>query len=146
MGMQLGNDNGLLAEINVTPFVDVMLVLLVIFMVTAPMLTQGMDVELPKTRAVTNLPQDKDHMVLSVGADGTIMLDEYEVTIDKLAQSLKTNVKDQNKLLYLRADTSAAYGDVVEVLGEARAAGIENLGIVAESSRSTAKKIDKDKP
>ncbi|MBU1247444.1 MAG: ExbD/TolR family protein, partial [Proteobacteria bacterium] len=124
--------NGFLAEINVTPFVDVMLVLLIIFMVTAPMLTQGMDVDLPQTRAVKNLPQDKDHLVLSVDAAGNIMLDDYQVDMANLAQLLKTNVTDQNKELYLRADKAASYGLVVEVMGEARAAGIDTLGIVAE--------------
>ncbi len=132
MGIQLGNDNGLLSEINVTPFVDVMLVLLIIFMVTAPMLTQGMEVDLPQTRAVKSLPQDKDHLVLSVDSKGNIMLDEFVVEFDKLAEILKTNVADQNKELYLRADKSTPYGLVVEIMGEARAAGIDNLGIVAE--------------
>ncbi len=132
MGIQLGNGEDLLSEINVTPFVDVMLVLLIIFMVTAPMLTQGMEVDLPQTRAVKSLPQDKDHLVLSVDGQGNIMLDEFVVEFDKLAELLKTNVADQNKELYLRADKSTSYGLVVEIMGEARAAGIDNLGIVAE--------------
>jgi biopolymer transport protein TolR len=134
MGAQLGNDNGYLSEINVTPFVDVMLVLLIIFMVTAPMLTQGMDVDLPETRAVKNLPEDKDHLVLSVTKDGVIMLDQYEVTMDNLAEMIRTNVAEQDKELYLRADKDASYGLVVEIMGEARAAGVETLGIVAEPS------------
>ncbi|WP_022661816.1 protein TolR [Paucidesulfovibrio longus] len=142
MGMLSGGDkDGLLAEINVTPFVDVMLVLLIIFMVTAPMLTQGVQVELPQTKAVQNLPQDKDHLVLSVDAQGHIFLDDYEVQLDQLEDMLVKHVVEQKKELYLRADKAVNYGLVVEVMGEAKAAGIETLGVVAEQP----KKRDKDK-
>ncbi|MEF2146232.1 MAG: protein TolR [Desulfovibrionaceae bacterium] len=132
MAMLSGQNDGLLAEINVTPFVDVMLVLLIIFMVTAPMLTQGVEVELPQTKAVKNLPQDKDHLVLTVTADGRIILDEYEVPLEELEGMLARHVAEQNKELYLRADKSVPYGLVVQVMGEAKAAGIETLGVVAD--------------
>jgi biopolymer transport protein TolR len=136
MAMLSGGDNdGLLAEINVTPFVDVMLVLLIIFMITAPMLTQGVDVELPQTKAVRNLPQDKDHLVLSVDADGNIFLDEYAVELEQLQDMLTKHVTEQNKQLFLRADKAVPYGLVVEVMGEAKAAGIESLGVVAEQPK-----------
>ncbi|MDD4732951.1 MAG: protein TolR [Desulfovibrio sp.] len=136
MAMLSGGDNdGLLAEINVTPFVDVMLVLLIIFMITAPMLTQGVDVELPQTKAVRNLPQDKDHLVLSVDADGNIFLDEYAVELEQLQGMLTKHVTEQNKQLFLRADKAVPYGLVVEVMGEAKAAGIESLGVVAEQPK-----------
>jgi biopolymer transport protein TolR len=125
---------GYMAEINVTPFVDVMLVLLIIFMVTAPMLTQGVDVDLPKTRSVRTLPAGSDHLVLSVKQDGSIYLDEYNVPFEDLRQHLQNLVVAQKKQLYLRADKDVAYGVVVRVMGEIKSVGIEKLGIVAESS------------
>lgn len=133
--MALKTGNGYLAEINVTPFVDVMLVLLIIFMVTAPLMTQGVEVDLPKTRTVRNLPQDKDHLVLTVKADGTIMLDKYEVPEGELEDFLTRLVASQNKQLFLRADKAVAYGVVVDVMGEIKAAGINKLGIVAEEKK-----------
>ncbi|GAB7022524.1 protein TolR [Salidesulfovibrio brasiliensis] len=133
--MALKTGNGYLAEINVTPFVDVMLVLLIIFMVTAPLMTQGVEVDLPKTRTVRNLPQDKDHLVLTVKADGTIMLDKYEVPEGELEDFLTRLVASQNKQLFLRADKAVAYGVVVDVMGEIKAAGIDKLGIVAEEKK-----------
>ncbi|WP_018123917.1 protein TolR [Desulfovibrio oxyclinae] len=138
--MALKTGNGYLAEINVTPFVDVMLVLLIIFMVTAPLMTQGVEVDLPQTRSVRNLPQDKDHLVLSVKADGTIMLDKYEVPEGELGDFLQRLVASQNKQLFLRADKSVAYGVVVDVMGEVKAAGIDKLGIVAEEKKDGTKR------
>ena len=118
-----------MAEINVTPFVDVMLVLLIIFMVTAPMLTQGVDVDLPKTRSVRTLPAGSDHLVLSVKKDGGLYLDEYNVPFEDLRQHLMNLVVAQKKQLYLRADKDVAYGTVVKVMGEIKSVGIEKLGI-----------------
>lgn len=126
------HQRGFLAEINVTPFVDVMLVLLIIFMVTAPMLTQGVDVDLPKTQTVETLPEDSDHLVLSVKKDGSLFLDTYEVTLDEMEKHIKRLVKDKNKLLYLKADKDVAYGVVVKVMARVKAAGIEKLGVVAD--------------
>jgi len=125
---------GYMAEINVTPFVDVMLVLLIIFMVTAPMLTQGVDVDLPKTRSVRTLPAGSDHLVLSVKKDGGLFLDEYNVPFEDLRQHLMNLVVSQRKQLYLRADKDVPYGVVVKVMGDIKREGIEKLGIVAESS------------
>ena len=81
--MAIKAGNGFLNEINVTPFVDVMLVLLIIFMVTAPLMTQGVEVNLPTTKTVKNLPQDSEHLVLSIKKDGTLFLDEYQVGHDE---------------------------------------------------------------
>ncbi len=122
----------MLAEINVTPFVDVMLVLLIIFMVTAPLMTQGVEVDLPQTRTVRSLPQDNEHLVLSISDKGEIFLDEYKVGFDELQGHLEKLVKKQNKMLFLRADKNVAYGEVVKVMGEIKAAGIDRLGVVAE--------------
>jgi biopolymer transport protein TolR len=126
------NGKGFLSEINVTPFVDVMLVLLIIFMVTAPMLTQGVEVDLPETRAVETLPEDSDAVVLKVLKDGTIKLDKYDVRIEDLGNYLKRMEFEQGKLLYLQADKDVAYGVVVKVMAEVRAAGIGKLGVVTE--------------
>ena len=126
------NNRGMLAEINVTPFVDVMLVLLIIFMVTAPLMTQGVEVDLPQTRTVRSLPQDNEHLVLSISDKGEIFLDEYKVGFDELQAHLEKLVKKQNKMLFLRADKNVAYGEVVKVMGEIKAAGIDRLGVVAE--------------
>ncbi|TIH18629.1 protein TolR [Marinifilum sp. JC120] len=126
------NNRGMLAEINVTPFVDVMLVLLIIFMVTAPLMTQGVEVDLPQTRTVRSLPQDNEHLVLSINDKGEIYLDEYKVGFDELQSHLEKLVKKQNKMLFLRADKNVAYGEVVKVMGEIKAAGIDRMGVVAE--------------
>jgi biopolymer transport protein TolR len=130
--MLINPRKGFLHEINVTPFVDVMLVLLIIFMVTAPMLNQGVEVDLPQTKTVETLPEDSEVMVLSIEKDGRISLDEYQVTDEDLEHQLKTHVAEKKKLLYLRADKQVPYGTVVSVMGRIKAAGIERLGVVAE--------------
>ncbi|WP_316900298.1 protein TolR [Pseudodesulfovibrio indicus] len=133
--MAIKTGGGFLNEINVTPFVDVMLVLLIIFMVTAPLMTQGVEVDLPTTRTVKNLPQDSEHLVLTVKKDGALFLDEYQVGEDELEDHLKRLVAGQKKQLFLRADKEVAYGTVVRVMGEIKAAGIDRLGIVAEQPK-----------
>ncbi|MFH1915278.1 MAG: protein TolR [Pseudomonadota bacterium] len=132
--MAIKTGGGFLNEINVTPFVDVMLVLLIIFMVTAPLMTQGVEVDLPTTRTVKNLPQDSEHLVLSVKSDGSLFLDEYQVAEDELEGHLTRLVTGQMKQLYLRADAAVPYGTVVRIMGEIKAAGIDRLGIVAEET------------
>lgn len=131
MGASVGN-KGFVAEINVTPFVDVMLVLLIIFMVTAPMLTEGLDVELPQTEMVESLPTDSDNVVLTVRKDGVIFLNEFSTGMETLAQQLKAVVSDPDKRLFLQADKDVPYGLVVAVMGKVKAAGIDNMSIVAE--------------
>ena len=138
--MAIKTGGGFLNEINVTPFVDVMLVLLIIFMVTAPLMTQGVEVDLPATRTVRNLPQDSEHLVLTVKKDGNIFLDEYKVGLDELEEHLKRLVATQKKQLFLRADREVPYGTVVQVMGEIKAAGIDKLGIVAEEPKPDKKR------
>ncbi len=130
MGMTLKNSR-YASEINVTPFVDVMLVLLVIFMITAPMLDQGIEIDLPQTKEVEVLPTDSDHLVLTVRRDGKIYLDSYEVPLEELEERVKLVVKDQSRSLFLQADNQVAYGIVVDIMGRIKSAGIEHLGIVA---------------
>ena len=113
MGASVGGNKGFVSEINVTPFVDVMLVLLIIFMVTAPMMTEGLDVDLPQTRAVDTLPTESDNMILTVRKDGAIFLDSYEVPLEELQDKVNLLVKEQNKQLFLQADKDVAYGQEV---------------------------------
>ncbi|MFP4167631.1 MAG: protein TolR [Desulfonatronovibrionaceae bacterium] len=123
---------GFLAEINVVPFVDVMLVLLIIFMVTAPMLEQGVKVDLPRTKTVQTLPEDSDHVVLSVREDGSIYLDEYKVKLKEISKHLKRIAEEKESLVYLRADAEVPYGRVVDLMTRVKEAGITRLGVVAE--------------
>ena len=119
------------SEINVTPFVDVMMVLLIIFMVTAPMMESGLDVNLPQAKHGDNLPTDSDHLVLTVRADGTLYLDTYAVEYGELEERLAVLVKEKDRALFLQADKDVPYGTVVDVMGRIKAAGIEKLGVVA---------------
>ncbi len=141
MGMQLGGGGqNFLAEINVTPFVDVMLVLLIIFMVTAPMMTEGLEVDLPRTRTVSVLPKDVENLVLTIKADGAMYLDEYRVDMQDLGGHVQRLVSDQKKMLFLRADREVPYGVVVKAMGVLKAAGIDRLGVVAEKEAAAEKK------
>lgn len=140
MGMNVGK-SGLVSEINVTPFVDVMLVLLIIFMVATPMMTEGLEVDLPQTKQVEVLPSDQEHMVLTVRRDGRIYLEEYAIdNPSDLEGYLLRLVKDKNRTLFMQADREVPYGIVVEVMGQIKAAGIENLGVIAEPSAPAPEK------
>jgi biopolymer transport protein TolR len=116
-----------LSEINVTPFVDVMLVLLIIFMVTAPLLQQGIDINLPQAKG-KEMPAT-ERIVITIKKDGKIFLDKTAVTIKSLKAALS---KKSNKEVFLKADTNVPYGNVVSVMGELREMGIEKLGMVTE--------------
>lgn len=124
--------SGYIAQINVTPFVDVMLVLLIIFMITAPLLTQGVEVDLPETETVRTLPEDSDTLVLTIDKDKTIHLDAYELELATMSRQLKKIVTDTNQILYLKADKEVPYGFVVKVMSGIKNAGLQRLGIVAE--------------
>ncbi len=135
MGMG-GNKGSLgrttLTEINVTPLVDVMLVLLIIFMVTAPLIQQGVKVNLPQTRAAPVEAQEKK-LVLSIDAQKRVFIGEAEVPLEELQQKLRANAKAQaDKEIYLHADRSIPYGVVVEVMAAAQQAGISNVGMITD--------------
>jgi len=124
-----------MAEINVTPFVDVMLVLLIVFMVTAPLLTVGVPVDLPKTRAPA-LGQDREPLSVSVTKDGKIYLQKQLVPQDELVpklQAISNNGYDQR--IFVRGDTSANYGQVMIVMGMLSAAGFTHIGLVTDVQR-----------
>ena len=116
-----------LSEINITPFVDVMLVLLIIFMVTAPLLQQGIDVNLPQAKGKEIAPAER--IVITVKKDGKIYMEKATITLETLKSSLATT---GNKEVFLKADKDVPYGIVVAVMGELREIGIEKLGMVTE--------------
>ncbi len=129
-----GNKSQYQSEINVTPFVDVVLVLLIIFMITAPMLDQGVEIDLPQTKEVEVLPTDVEHLVLSIQKDGKVFLDNYEVGLNDLEERINILVTEKSRTLFIKADSNVPYGVVVDIMGRIKAAGIENLGIVANPS------------
>jgi biopolymer transport protein TolR len=120
------------AEINVTPFVDVMLVLLIVFMITAPLLTVGVEVELPQTEA-QNLPADQEPLTITITADGRIYLQETVVSRDELVPRLTAIAgTGYDARIFIRADDGAAYGEVARVMARINAAGFSNLGLVTD--------------
>ncbi len=138
MGANVGKSNGFVADINVTPFVDVMLVVLIIFMVATPMMSEGLEVDLPQTKHVDVLPTEHENLTLTVRRDGTLYLDEYTVSLEELGSKLVTLVKEQNKGLFLQADKEVPYGVVVDVMAHIKAAGIEKLGVIAMRTEAAA--------
>jgi len=127
-----GKSRTTMAEINVTPLVDVMLVLLIIFMITAPMLQHELDVNLP---VATGIPQitTEDQVVLTVNKQGNIYLDQTTYTLDTLRPKLQTLYQTRrNKDLFLRADADVPYGKVIQVMDEVKKAGILKLGMLTQ--------------
>jgi biopolymer transport protein TolR len=129
------NGNGaagpLVSEINVTPFVDVMLVLLIIFMVTAPMMTQGMDVNLPQSSAPA-IHSEEERLVVTIDKDRKVTINEYGVDLDALGPKLNAMYQNQQQRqgVFLRADESIPYGFVIQVMSSIREAGIDQIGMV----------------
>lgn len=122
-----------MSEINVTPFVDVMLVLLIIFMVTAPLIQQGIEVDLPKTRS-EGLASDEERLVVTVKKDGQIFVQRAQVELAELETKLTAILETRaNKEVFLRADDKVAYGIVAKTLASLRRSGAERIGMVTES-------------
>jgi biopolymer transport protein TolR len=122
-----------ISQINITPLVDVMLVLLIIFMVTAPILQQGVNVELP---AVTTGPLtgEDEQLVVAVTREGRVLLNDNPMKVEELQQTLAALLQLRpDRGVYLRADKNVPYGKVVEVMAVARTAGVKRLGMVTES-------------
>lgn len=134
MGMSSGgDDNGMMAEINVTPFVDVMLVLLIIFMVTAPMMNQGVQVELPKANAEA-LPSEEKSLILSVQEDGKYFMAEEEYQLSEISDKLKAiALNNPDKEVFIRADGRVPYEKVAQLMAVCTQAGITKLGMVTET-------------
>jgi biopolymer transport protein TolR len=130
-----GQNQRFMSEINVTPFVDVMLVLLVIFMVTAPMMMQGIEVKVPKVEARA-MGQEQDHVIISVTAKGEIFLEEFPVGLKDLGFKVRRVLEvRRTSEVFLRADRSIPYGEVARIMSEIRSAGVTNLGLVTDSEQ-----------
>jgi biopolymer transport protein TolR len=132
MGMNTSSKSSrmVMAEINVTPFVDVMLVLLIIFMVTAPMMQQGLDVNLPKT-ASTGIALTEDPFVLTIDSTGKLKAADISLNLSDAREKIKAIFETRkNKQIYIQADRKVDYGVVAEVMGEIKAAGISNISLI----------------
>lgn len=127
--MKADRNRGVLSEINVTPLVDVMLVLLIIFMVTAPLLQQGIDVNLPEAKGKDLPPEERITIVIK--KDGTIYMNDVPMSLSEIRQKLDA-ISKLNPNIFLRADKDVPYGLVVEVMGDIKEAGIEKLGMITE--------------
>lgn len=128
-----GEQDRLMSDINVTPFVDVMLVLLIIFMVTAPMMVHGVDVALPETAASPVVSDDEDRLIVSVDRNRKVYINDMQVEFtflrDKLTAVLE-NRKDRK--VFLKGDKDTSYGFMMEVMSEVKAAGVEKLGMLTK--------------
>ncbi len=123
---------GAISNINVTPLVDVMLVLLVIFMVTAPILQQGVDINLPKVKAAALTGEDQQ-LVVAVNRSGQVYLNDTPTTVPELGPKLQAILKLRpDRQVFLRADQNVRYGDVMRVISTIKGAGVERLGMVTE--------------
>jgi len=121
-----------LSEINVTPFVDVMLVLLIVFMITAPLLTVGVPIELPKTKA-KSIAESEEPLVITVNAEGVVFIQDTEVEIENLVPRLKAITENKaDTRIYLRGDRSVDYGRVMEVMGTINLAGFTRVAMITE--------------
>ncbi|MFH0821659.1 MAG: protein TolR [Pseudomonadota bacterium] len=132
MGFSTSGPNRPMSEINVTPLVDVMLVLLIIFMVTAPMMQEGVSVDLPRaTGQPIEKKQDVQEVMIAVSGEGGIFLNEKAVTEENLLEQVKEKLaQNPSSEVYLRADKQVPYGKVVRIIGALKGSGITNLGII----------------
>jgi len=129
---------GIQSDINVTPMADIMLVLLIIFMITTPLLQTGITVNLPKAKNPLDAPEadSKDAVIVALTRDGRIYLQKTPVNEEGLVQSLAERFSGEiNKTMFLRADTAVAYGRVVQVVNECRKTGVERIGLMAEKEK-----------
>jgi biopolymer transport protein TolR len=133
-GRRKGRRRGVMSEINVTPFVDVMLVLLIVFMVSAPLLTVGVPLDLPQSQA-KSLDQDREPLTISVNVQGQVFLQNSEIKLEDLVQKLKaiTDARGgQDERIYVRGDKKVDYGAMMRVMGRLSAAGYHRVALVTE--------------
>ena len=125
-----------MSEINVTPFVDVMLVLLIIFMVTAPLLTVGVQVDLPES-AADSLPDDQEPLTISINSKGEIYIQEHQVSYQKMVPKLLAIAKNRTDTrIYVRGDKNINYGRVLEIMGTLSGAGFSKVALISEPYKS----------
>jgi len=142
MAMTTGGGGGQTADINVTPLIDVLLVLLIIFMVITPMLQKGQSVDLAKATNPMPMPDaDKeDALIVAVQRDGAVFFDSQKVSAEELTQKVKDRVQSRsNKEVFIRADARAKYKPVVDVVDDVRSAGVDQVGLLTEQKRDTNK-------
>jgi biopolymer transport protein ExbD len=137
--MQLGGGGGVKSDINVTPLVDVMLVLLIIMMIIAPLLQKGVDVRLPIATNSASKPETQDQTVLGIKADKTVWLNGVEVRREEMRTRLETILETKKeKLILIKADEDAPYSAIMDAMDELRASGIEDVGLITDSKASSA--------
>lgn len=143
MGMAAGGGSGFTSEINVTPMVDIMLVLLIIFMVVTPMLQHGVTVNLPKD--LNNPEEDQrvnsdNSIVIAIPNDGEYYLGKERITKEQLKDRVETMLKnikkEEDKVVYIKSGVGVSYGDVVNVINEVRALGVDKIGLVADKKKA----------
>jgi biopolymer transport protein TolR len=133
MAMQLGGKGGVKSDINVTPLVDVMLVLLIIMMIIAPMLQKGVDVKLPVAANTQDKPETQEQTVVAVSADGRMHLNQVAVLDRDMPQRVSDALDlKKERIVYLKADQDAPYGRVMAAFDALRKANVENIGLIAE--------------
>jgi biopolymer transport protein TolR len=133
MAMNLGKSGGVKSDINVTPLVDVMLVLLIIMMIVAPMLQKGVDVKLPVAANTTDKPETQDQTVVAVSADGRLFLNSVEVPENDLVRRVTDALESKKaKIVLIKADEDAPYGRVMAAMDSLRKAQVEDMGLVTE--------------
>lgn len=136
MALFNSNKNQEISEINVTPFVDVMLVLLVIFMMTAPLLLNGIKLNLPKTKEVNQIRLTNKQVVLSVTKDGSLYLGEKEVSLEEIDKKIKDEFKKhRDNTLYFRADFALNYGRVAKLISHLKKVGINKIALITVSQK-----------
>ena len=133
MAMQLGGKGGVKSDINVTPLIDVMLVLLIIMMIIAPMLQKGVDVRLPTASNTQDKPETQDQTVVAVTADGRMHLDAIPYSDQDMPQRIQEKLETKKeKVVYLKADQDASYSRVMAAFDVLRKAQVEDIGLIAE--------------
>ncbi|MCX5517518.1 protein TolR [Kaistia defluvii] len=133
-GRRRRRTTGVMSEINVTPFVDVILVLLIIFMVSAPLLTAGVPLDLPQSQAKA-LTADKDPISVSINADGKIFLQDTEISLNEIVPKLKAiAAAGYEERIFVRGDKTSNYGAIMQVMGAISSAGYRNIGLVTEAT------------
>jgi biopolymer transport protein ExbD len=137
--MQLGSNTGVKSDINVTPLVDVMLVLLIIMMIIAPLLQKGVDVRLPIAVNSASKPETQDQTVLGIKADKTVWINGVEVRKEDLRSRLESVLETKKeKLILIKADEDAPYSAVMDAMDTLRASGIEDVGLITDSKSASA--------
>lgn len=143
MKMNSNDSESTLSEINIIPLVDIMLVLLIIFMVTAPMMNNGLEVDLPQVSEASSVDMDDKDTILTIKPDGKIFIDDAKesFSIVSIENPLVKAFKDKkDKVLYLKADSDINYGYVVKVMGTARRAGVEKIGMITQTEEPKRKR------